>query len=746
MDFFATCGTGLEKVLGQELKAAGVRGVRPLSSGVNFRGTAIDAYKALLWSRVASRVLLNLGRVSAKDAEELHKGVFDLPWEEHIGEGATIAVDARGTNPELNNTRFTALRVKDAVCDRLREIRGVRPDVDTSNPDVRINVVVNRDRATLSIDLSGATLDQRGYRPKGRVYGAPMRENLAASMLMLGGWHERCLDGAGLLNTQCGGGIIAVEAALIAGDVAPGLWRQKWGFEGWLGHDQEVWDALIQEADARAEAARVSMPPIIATDTDEKALEYARACAKGAGIADCITFCTPDEAPQLSERTLSENGILICNVSGNEQFTSFAQMPSFYAGLRSAAMADPAISEMIMLAADESAATMVGLEAEHTLNVRNGAAEAALSVYNLEGAEAPEMVDITVRDTVLSVNDATAEQFAARLNKMAKQRRKWAKNAGINAYRVYDADLPDYNLAIDIYNGAGPDEGTTLIHVAEYAAPKKIDPAKASRRFNDALTVIPAVFEVDPSCVFVKRRIRAKGGSQYADSAAIEGMPSRKLTIQENGLLFEVDLANRLDTGIFLDHRDTRQLLRKLSKDKSFLNLFAYTGTASVYAAAGGAKFTTTVDMSNTYQDWTRRNFELNGLATDTREMEMERADVIPWVDRERKTHHRWDLIFIDPPTFSNSSKMGHRTWDVQEDHAELLIRCSRLLTRTGAIMFSCNLRNFKLDAEKLAKAGVMAVDITDKTIPPDFARNTKVHHCYLLRRPPQPETPKDTW
>ena len=331
------------------------------------------------------------------------------------------------------------------------------------------------------------------------------------------------------------------------------------------------------------------------------------------------------------------------------------------------------------------------------------------------------------------MSDAAVEQFAARLAKVYKQRRKWAKKEGVSCYRVYDADLPDYNLAIDVYNGAGPDEGKTLVHVAEYVAPKKIDPAKTARRLTDALAVIPAVMGVEPSDVFAKQRMRAKGGSQYARKEREAAYEGRKLITQENGLFFEVDLGDRLDTGLFLDHRDTRQLLRQLAPGKAFLNLFAYTGSASVYAAAGGAKFTTTVDMSNTYQEWTRRNFELNGLAGE--HMELERADVLSWVQEQRHSRNRWDLIFVDPPTFSNSSKMGRRTWDVQADHAELLIGCSRLLTRSGAIVFSCNLRDFEPDVAALNKAGVVINDITARTIPADFERNKKIHKCYVLRR-----------
>ena len=271
------------------------------------------------------------------------------------------------------------------------------------------------------------------------------------------------------------------------------------------------------------------------------------------------------------------------------------------------------------------------------------------------------------------------------------------------------------------------------MHIAEYAPPKNIDVAKSARRLASCMAVVPAVLEVDPDMVFAKRRVRAKGGSQYAGEEGRAPEAHGKIVTSEGGLLFELDLAPYLDMGLFLDHRITRGLVRKLSADRRFLNLFAYTGTASVYAAAGGAFETTTVDLSNTYLQWAQRNMELNGFTGEKHKFV--RADVLSWVSEMRHSKNRWDLIFVDPPTFSNSAKMGKRSWDVQRDHAELLIDVSRLLTRKGAAVFSCNLRNFELDRAVLEKAGVEVSDITAKTIPEDFSRNSKVHHCYILRR-----------
>ena len=361
-----------------------------------------------------------------------------------------------------------------------------------------------------------------------------------------------------------------------------------------------------------------------------------------------------------------------------------------------------------------------------------------------------------------------SEQFARRLRKVAKLRRKWAQREGVTCYRVYDADLPDYSAAIDLYEGSATTPGRWLV-IAEYAAPREVDPSLAEARLLDILTLAPRVLQVDPDNVFAKARIRSRGGSQYGKQAggtspssqhgkggkprggrggsasnrpsqgAGSGTPSdirtRRLPlIEEGGLTFAVNFNDYLDTGIFLDHRITRGLVREHARGKRFfLNLFAYTGTATCYAADAGVEETVTVDLSNTYLDWAERNMEQNGFVGP--DHHYVRADVMSWIRDMRQTRNRWDLIFCDPPTFSNSSKMGRRTWDVQRDHVELLVGLSRLLSREGEAIFSCNLRTFRPDIEELARAGVVLTDITDETIPEDFARNKKIHHCYLVKR-----------
>ena len=312
---------------------------------------------------------------------------------------------------------------------------------------------------------------------------------------------------------------------------------------------------------------------------------------------------------------------------------------------------------------------------------------------------------------------------------MAKERRKWARKNDISCYRIYDADLPDFSVAIDRYDGVWKSEGESCLIVAEYQAPKSIDPEKAEARFRDAVAIASAVSGIPSGRVFAKTRRREKGGGQYVD----QQKDGYLMYTQEAGNVLEVDMGSYLDTGIFLDHRVTREMVGGMAEGKRFLNLFSYTGTCTVHAAVGGAASTLTVDLSQTYLDWAKRNMALNGC--EGPEHRFERADVLQWMVNAVKQGRQFDLIFVDPPTFSNSKAMGKNTWSVQRDHVRLLSHVVRLLAPGGVAVFSCNLRNFKPDFEALEAEGVKLTDITAKTIPHDFERNPKIHCCYMVER-----------
>ena len=800
-EFYASCPEGFEDALADELRGMGLARVRKLKGRVSFAGTVADAERACLWSRLASRVFAVIARFECPDAEALYAGCCSVAWENVLCEGASIAVTARGTNDELRNSHFAALRVKDAVCDRLAEVMGARPMVNTENPDARIALSLRGERASLHLDLSGEPLFKRLPREAARVKAAHvLRPDYAALVLTEAGWPQACTamrdaesvaSAPLLLDASCAGGGLELEAASMLLDRAPGLLRERWGFEGWAEHDADAWHELVEEADARAEAAAASVSngggAIVAADVDGSAVEFARRIVRKAGFARYVTFTTADAASlavgsaghdaagkQVPKSAGTPRPIIVAD--GTE--TSLNRLPqllSLMASLHGTARF--ANAPITVLNRDDMLSRVLGSEPARTLHVKPNNEDARILTFlsaaqiaadedtaEIDGpatAQAPqvESAALSASTSFIDLGDGApvavlipeSEQFARRLQKVARQRRKWAKREGITCYRVYDADLPDYSAAIDLYEGSASTPGRWLV-IAEYAAPRSVDPSLAQTRLLDILTLAPRILSVDPDNVYAKARLRSRGGSQYgkrggagSNAAGAQGgagapaEPESFLTrrlplIEEGGLTFAVNFDDYLDTGIFLDHRITRDLVRERARGKRFFcNLFAYTGTATCYAADAGVEETVTVDLSNTYLDWAERNMKQNGFTG--REHHYVRADVMRWISEMRQTRNRWDLIFCDPPTFSNSSKMGRRTWDVQRDHAELIIGMSRLLTREGEAIFSCNLRTFKPDIEKMARAGVVLTDITAQTIPEDFARNQRIHHCYIVRR-----------
>lgn len=851
-EFYASCPEGFEAALADELRGMGLRQVRPLKGRVAFAGSPADAERACLWSRLASRIFVVLGRFACADAEDLYEATHSIAWERILRAGATIAVTARGTNEELRNSHFAALRVKDALCDRMLEVEGRRPNVDTDDPDARISLTLRSNRASIQLDLSGDPLFKRLPREATRTHAAHvLRPDYAALACVQGNWQEICsaaltntkdamrdedtaasadgsvpangsvpADGSALagstverptptfpvlIDACCAGGGVALEAASILADRAPGLERRNWGFQSWSEHDAATWRELLNEADRRAELAKGRVARIVATDPSGDAVACARRILKAAGLADRVIFAQPD-LDKISRKLMmpaccggEPRGFVFLDTTE----TAISKMSrvldlatSLHAGACGADPVRAMLSTMptVALTRDDLLIRTLG-EPARSLRVMPNNEEAELAVFSAangaitagEGNAAAEdlmpaedAVESSVAPspatTLIDLGDGKpcpilipeSEQFARRLRKVAKLRRKWAQREGVTCYRVYDADLPDYSAAIDLYEGSATTPGRWLV-IAEYAAPREVDPALAEARLLDILTLAPRILQVDPDNVFAKARIRSRGGSQYGKQAggtspsgqhgkggkprggrggsasnrpsqgAGSGTPSdirtRRLPlIEEGGLTFAVNFNDYLDTGIFLDHRITRGLVREHARGKRFfLNLFAYTGTATCYAADAGVEETVTVDLSNTYLDWAERNMEQNGFVGP--DHHYVRADVMSWIRDMRQTRNRWDLIFCDPPTFSNSSKMGRRTWDVQRDHVELLVGLSRLLSREGEAIFSCNLRTFRTDIEELARAGVVLTDITDETIPEDFARNKKIHHCYLVKR-----------
>jgi 23S rRNA (guanine2445-N2)-methyltransferase / 23S rRNA (guanine2069-N7)-methyltransferase len=354
------------------------------------------------------------------------------------------------------------------------------------------------------------------------------------------------------------------------------------------------------------------------------------------------------------------------------------------------------------------------LRAERTFKARNGPLECEQKNYLL--SETPHEA---------AAPRAIAEDFANRLRKNIRGLEKWAAREHLDCYRLYDADLPEYNVAIDRYS--------SWVVIQEYVAPKTIDPQRARQRLYDAISATLVVLDIPADRLVVKARERQKGKNQYEKLA----QKGEFLLVDEYDARLWVNLTDYLDTGVFLDHRIARKMLGEMSRGKDFLNLFAYTGTASVHAGIGGAASTTSVDMSRTYLEWAEKNLRSNGLTG--KQHRLIQADCISWLDL---TTEQFDVIFIDPPTFSNSKRMSE-SFDVQRDHVLLMKNLKRLLRPKGTIMFSNNRRDFKLDTEGLQALGLTAKSITERTRSPDFARNRYIHNCWLISHVDQDvETP----
>lgn len=310
------------------------------------------------------------------------------------------------------------------------------------------------------------------------------------------------------------------------------------------------------------------------------------------------------------------------------------------------------------------------------------------------------------------------QEFENRLQKVDRHISKWARRQGVTCYRVYDDDLTNFPLVIDRYEEA--------LHVAEYHRQHDLDEFQHQQWLEDCLDSISKVMAVPRHLIFFKERKRQKGQQQYEK---VDAEKHQRL-VRENGLNFLVNLSDYVDTGLFLDHRNTRQMIREQAEGKHFLNLFAYTGAFTVYAAAGGALSTTTVDLSNTYLDWARANLNINNFGQQIDKAHfLIRADVKQYLDTLRP--HQFDLVLIDPPTFSNS-KMMKEVLDTQRDHVDILNKVIYATIPGGIIYFSTNYRSFKLDAEALK--GVEIEEISQRSIPMDF-RDKKIHRCFRMQR-----------
>ena len=699
--FTAICGAGLEKLVENEMKGFGGDQVRAETGCVFWSGELKTGYLGCLWSRYSSRILVEIASFEARNEDEVYNHVLTLNWDQIFSPTSGFAVSCTlSGNTKINHNHYTALRVKDAIVDWFRDQGKERPSVKKNRPGLQLQLHVQGPKATLYVDMSGESLHRRGYRKMGGE--APLKETLAAALVKLSDWPQ---TGGTLLDPMCGTGTLLIEAALLYGDSAPGLFRSYFGFLGWREHSETLWQQLVDEAMEREKKGNEKeWPLIIGYDCDHRAVAAARKNIRAAGLEERIHIQRQDFAHIAPPR---KAGTMLSNLPFGERLLEDEVVVQLYRGIGKICSERLKGWRCALFLMKPEMTFHFNMSWEKKIRLFNGSLPCRLLVGSVE----PE------NDQEFSWPSPSGEakgDLVNRLRKNFKQREKWAAREDVSCFRLYDRDLPEYSFCVDIYS--------KWVHMQEYAPPKSISPEIAATRLQEGIRALRELFGIRSDRIFVKTRQRQRGSNQYQKKSE-----KKKLyTVREGGCSFLVNFTDYLDTGLFLDHRPLRARINAESKGKKFLNLYGYTASASVLAAAGGAAGTTTVDLSANYLLWARMNFALNGFGqTDHRFIQ---ADCMEWFE---SCDERFDIIFIDPPTFSNTRKK-QRVFDIQKDHLKLLERGLQLLEPGGKLYFSTNSRKFRFEGDSLS---AKITDISGKTIPFDF-RNQKIHKCWeLIRR-----------
>lgn len=695
-----TCPKGLEYVLEEELRPWGLSDVKISPQGVAGTASLATIYKISLWSRVANRVLLHLFTGSATDQHALHASARNFAWQTLISEHTSIAIHFQGHSDTIRNSMFGAQIIKDGLVDYCRDQGLERPSVDRDRPDIRLRAYLKHEIVSVYLDLVGYSLHQRGYRLA--TTEAPLKETVAAAMLMRAKWPSLSQEGYGFHDPCCGSGTLVIEAAMMAMRMAPGLLRSDQAFAAWSEHDPVLW------ADCRAQASQQQIASPITfygTDSDPRAISKAYDNAHRAGVTLNTQWVVQALDPEHVRATQAQ-GLVLCNPPYGERLSEEEALIPMYASLGTVLQRGFPNWQVGVLTTSARLAKAIGLRSHKQYRFYNGPLPCHLYCIDLHAknrlqSEAPP-----------KPWSEGAQMFANRLQKNYKHLRSWAQRQAIECYRIYDADLPEYAYAVDLYKDQ--------VVLQEYAPPSSIDANKAEQRRQDVLRVVPEVLQVSAKQVVVKQRVRQRGAAQY------EKLSERRqwMIVQEGQAQLRVNLHDYLDTGLFLDHRLLRLRFAQLKPGTRFLNCFCYTASASVHAALAGAQ-TTNVDLSQTYLNWAEENFRLNHLNLDKHQFV--HFDCLDWL---HKTRDRFEVIFLDPPSFSNSKRM-QQTLDIARDHEQLIRACMHLLTDNGVLYFSTNLRRFQLSPALQEEYCVQ--DITPETIDLDFKRNTKIHQCFKL-------------
>ncbi|MDP6553062.1 MAG: bifunctional 23S rRNA (guanine(2069)-N(7))-methyltransferase RlmK/23S rRNA (guanine(2445)-N(2))-methyltransferase RlmL [Pirellulaceae bacterium] len=757
LDLIATTAFGLEAVVRRELKALGYEGTIVGPGRILFSADDAAICRTNLWLRTADRVLVRMASFPAEDFDALFDTTKAIAWDRWIGTEASFPVIGRSVRSQLSSVPACQRAVKKAVAESLLAAHRTS-ELPESGPMYKIEIALLENVATLTIDTTGPSLHKRGYRQFAAT--APLKETMAAALIQLSFWRpERTL-----IDPFCGSGTIPIEAAMIGRNIAPGL-NRSFAAEEWPDIDPQIW------RDARTEARDIALPDLperlMGTDIDPEVLEIARFNAEQAGVADQTHFQVRPFDRLTSKRSY---GCVITNPPYGERLGDHEQWESLYESIPLVLRKLPTWSHYILTAYPRFE-SLIGRSADRRRKLYNGRIQCTYFQFHgprpgrarVTDPDAP-VTEIAERgreslsDDILStlkratperdsrpprsnqvevagamqtpqpmrpelipvfggVNAKAREQaelFRSRLKKRARHLRRWPTRQGITCFRLYERDIPEIPLIVDCYEDH--------LHITEYERPHDRDAAQHADWLDLMQQTASDALDVKRGNVFFKSRQRQRGIKQH------EQVSDRhhEVTVKEGGLKFIVNLSDYIDTGLFLDHRTTRQMVREAATDTRFLNLFGYTGSFSVYAASGGAVHTTTVDLSRSNLDWARRNMSLNEFRGG--QHLFIRSDARQFL-QQLATGETYDLAVVDPPTFSNS-KRTEEDWDLQRDHVALLNAVLGQMNPQGLVFFSNNFRRFKLDADSIASAQIH--EISKQTVPEDF-RNRRIHRCWRI-------------
>jgi 23S rRNA (guanine2445-N2)-methyltransferase / 23S rRNA (guanine2069-N7)-methyltransferase len=700
---------GLEAVVRRELEQLGFSDFTIRTGRLEFMAPIEAVVTCNLWLRSAERVFIRLAEFTAMDFGVLFDTVNAIDWAQWIDEGASFNVSGRSVQSQLSSVPACQKIVKKAIVEKLKLQRG-GDWIEEGDVEFPIDIVIYKDTASILLDTSGTGLHKRSYRTW--IGAAPLKETLAAALVQLSFWRG---DDRLLIDPFCGSGTIPIEAAMLARNIAPGLQREFCS-EEWSYIPQQLWDTARKEA---MDAIKPNLEQrILGYDIDGFILDHARVHAENAGVGEDIHFQTQAFTDLSSKRA---HGVIITNPPYGIRLSDTPEIYELYTSMPRVFAELPTWSFFVFTGFDDFE-NIIQQEASRRRKLYNGRLECHYYQFHGpspdDGRIAREQ-GVEVKQAFGGLPERTNEQaeiFSNRLSKMARHMRKWPTKRGITCYRLYERDIPEVPLTVDRY--------ADHLHISEYQRPNEHTLAEHETWLEYMATVAGKVLDIPEDHIFVKHRGRQKGSNQYRPVAN----DAHCIDVEEAGLKFRVNLSDYIDTGLFLDHRVTRGMVRDEAKGKHMLNLFAYTGSFSVYAAAGGAASTTTVDLSYNYVDWAQWNMRANGF-TDESCYHFVRHDAVSFLET-LGPEDIYDLAVVDPPTFSNS-KSTENDWDVQKDHVLFLNKLATHMSPGGVVYFSNNFRRFKLD-EFALKEKYDIRDISSKTVPEDF-RNKRIHQCWRI-------------